>query len=66
MRLAFRMHIGSFYSAEQLVFVDDTGSACDHRTYVRDQALSVKGTRACLKHISYGERGEFTIILAGC
>lgn len=47
LREEYRYNIGEKYTPEQLVFVDE--SACDRRTYYRDQAWALIGRRACQK-----------------
>lgn len=47
LRAAYRVRISSNYAPEQLVFVDE--SACDRRTYMRNEAWALEGLRACRK-----------------
>lgn len=53
-RAEYRLRIGENYTAEQLVFVDE--SACDRRTYLRNRAWALEGLRACRKQ--YFGRGK--------
>jgi hypothetical protein len=46
-RMAYCTRIGLNYTANQLIFVDE--SACDRRTYMRGQAWALAGQRACRK-----------------
>ena len=46
-RMAYCTHMGLNYRPEQVVFVDE--SACDRRTYMRDQAWALEGQRAIWK-----------------
>ncbi len=58
-RAEYRLRIGENYTPEQLVFVDE--SACDRRTYLRNQAWALEGLRACRKQ--YFARGKRFVVL---
>ena len=48
-RLRYRLRMASQYSADQLVFVDE--SACDRRTFLRRKAWALKGHQAIRKQV---------------
>lgn len=49
LRAQYRFRIAENYTAEQLVFVDE--SACDRRTYLWNRAWALEGLRACRKQV---------------
>ena len=46
-RIEYRLKIGSQYTPEQLIFVDE--SACDRRTFLRSKAWALRGHKATRK-----------------
>ena len=48
-RLQYQLRMASQYSADQLVFVDE--SACDRRTYLRGKAWALEGHQAVRKQV---------------
>lgn len=62
-QVLYRVHIGSKYRPDQLVFIDE--SACDQRTFLRKRAWALQGHQASRKQVF--ARGKwYTCPLALC